>query len=82
MKKLNSFLDNLVSAVGIIGAILIIATVGKNTVFGVISAIVVLVVSLSLATALAKIEDLENHAAKTDAEIENLKSLLKKDDEE
>ena len=68
--------------VGIIGAILIIATVGKNTVFGVISAIVVLVVSLSLATALAKIEDLENHAAKTDAEIENLKSLLKKDDEE
>ncbi|MBQ3781845.1 MAG: hypothetical protein IIT46_08690 [Lachnospiraceae bacterium] len=82
MKKLNSFLDNLVSAVGIIGAILIIATVGKNTVLGVVLAIVVLVVSLSLATALAKIEDLENHAAKTDAEIENLKSLLKKDDEE
>ena len=66
MKKLNSFLDNLVSAVGIIGAILIIATVGKNTVLGVVLAIVVLVVSLSLATALAKIEDLENHAAKTD----------------
>lgn len=82
MKKLNSFLDNLVSAVGIIGAILIIATVGKNTVLGIVLAIVVLVVSLSLATALAKIEDLENHAAKTDAEIENLKSLLKKDDEE
>lgn len=82
MKKLNSFLDNLVSAVGIIGAILIIATIGKNTVLGVVLAIVVLVVSLSLATALAKIEDLENHAAKTDAEIENLKSLLKKDDEE
>lgn len=82
MKKLNSFLDNIVSAVGIIGAILIIATVGKNTVLGVVLAIVVLVVSLSLATALAKIEDLENHAAKTDAEIENLKTLLKKDEEE
>lgn len=81
MKKLNSFLDNLVSVVGIIGA-LVLAVTSKSAVFGFAILIVIVILSLALATSIAKIADLEEQMEATTRAIEELKVKLEDEEEE